>query len=80
MNTMDGKPIIRPAVVCWSCKHFSFEGGSPGYSEYTPGYEGSMDCAKNVWSSDLSGLDEDGLRVRLTTAERCTKFEPRKTS
>ena len=76
---MDG-PVIRPGMVCWSCRHFWFSGGSGGYSEYTPGYAGSMSCAKNVWDAEMEGMHEDKLRELLTTAERCTNFEQRKHS
>ncbi len=65
--------------LCWSCKHFSFDGGERGYSEYTPGDNASLDCAKNVFNTDLEDLGtSDDLRKLLMTAENCVKFESRR--
>lgn len=81
MNKMDGQPIIRLGTVCWSCKHFHFSSGGSGYSEYTPGYEATMSCSENVWDfSFCDGGSQIDLENSLKTAERCTKFEQRKTS
>lgn len=73
------KPLLRPGTVCWSCKHFSFSTGDSGYSEYTPGYDASMRCAKDVWNfSFTNGGSQEDLEKSLKTAETCTKFEPRR--
>lgn len=63
--------------LCWSCKHFYFDGGDSGYSEYTPGYMGSMTCHKKKFDYRLEDMTQDTLRVTLMTAEECDKFEKR---
>ena len=35
--------------LCVFCKNWDFNGGDPGYSELTPGYDASMRCAKRMW-------------------------------
>lgn len=64
--------------VCWSCKHFSFDGGEKDWSEDTPGYTGRMSCGKGVYDFSLQDVDEDVLRESLMKAEACEKFEDRK--
>ena len=65
--------------LCWSCEHFNFESGSPGYSEYTPGYDAEFWCAKEVFETVRMGdlADGDDLRKLLETASGCLKFMPR---
>ena len=64
--------------ICWACKYIFFDGGSPGYSEYTPGYGASIICTKNKW--DISYLEDETLetfRDKLTMAKSCELFELR---
>lgn len=63
--------------VCWSCKHFSFDGGHPGWSDTTPGYLGRMECRKGVYNFTLDDVNETVLRESLQKAETCDKFEQR---
>ena len=36
--------------LCWWCKHFTYYSGSPEYSEYTPGCDIELLCAKIIGS------------------------------
>jgi hypothetical protein len=63
--------------VCWFCKYFNFTASSPGYSEWTPGNEASIDCDKDVWQMDLNEETEDSFREKLSTAATCDKFKAR---
>lgn len=62
--------------VCLVCEHFSFSIGSEGYSEWTPGSPGQVDCAKYrktgcAWP-DRDDTEPFALR---SIAERCELFE-----
>ena len=61
--------------LCVLCKHFDFSGGSPGYSELTPGDSGDMSCDKKVWPRGMDYLDTQGYRTRMLTAVSCEWFE-----
>jgi len=73
-------PVLGAPVtgrICWSCEHIRFETGEPGYSEYTPGSEMSLECGKSYWELDNC---EDGLaefKAKLMSAERCADFQER---
>lgn len=62
--------------ICWECRHISFSEGSPGYSEYTPGYEFSLSCNKDIWSFDQYSDGLKQFREKLQIAATCKKFEP----
>lgn len=48
----DAEPQAR---ICLACKHFSFSSGSPGYSSWTPGSPGHVECDKRHWNgTDMS--------------------------
>jgi hypothetical protein len=49
--------------------------GESGYSEYTPGTEGSVACRKGVFNENWSWLGEGDYRKLMLTAETCLKFE-----
>lgn len=59
---------------CLYCKHFYLYAGSPGYSEWTPGSTGSIECLKGLWKMDDCD-DTDGYRRKMETAQTCDKFE-----
>ena len=64
--------------LCVFCKHWSFSGGEPGYSEMTPGSDASMYCDKNMWGRkfrlwDISGAED--FRKIIKTAETCQHYE-----
>jgi hypothetical protein len=63
--------------VCWSCKHFCFDGGSPGYSEYTPGDDAELKCEAGEYDKDMQDMSQEDLEATLKTAETCAKFEER---
>lgn len=64
--------------LCVFCRNWSFDGGSPGYSEMTPGTDASMGCNKghygrNFHLQDLSG--EAGFRTIILKAQTCKDYE-----
>jgi len=62
--------------ICYECRHFSFEGGSPGYGPETPGYSGSMTCDKNKWFFDFDSDSQLVFGKCLSKAENCEEFLP----
>ena len=67
----------RPGMVCWSCKYFNFDNGSPGYSEWTPGWSAKMWCSEGIWEFDFEVDDAGELQPSLQKAENCEEFEGR---
>lgn len=65
-------------MVCWSCKHFRFQGGSRNYSEETPGYSAIMECAQGVWDFNFEDATQKDFEKTLKTAEMCDKFQDRR--
>ena len=64
--------------LCVFCKHWEFYGGSPGYSEYTPGTATSMDCAKGKFGKRFRLLDlygPDDFRALIIRAGVCDKYD-----
>ena len=57
------------------CKYWSFDGGSPTYSECTPGSDWSMDCSKDVWSCDGDYMTQGEFRRCMKHAENCKFYE-----
>lgn len=60
--------------LCIFCKYFEFEASSPGYSEYTPGSDVSMDCLKSVWKTSLTDYYFD-FNATIKTAQNCNFYE-----
>lgn len=58
--------------VCILCRHFDCDGGSPGYSEYTPPVESTIECRKKKWK--LEWYTQDEYREKLLTAETCEDY------
>jgi len=69
---------MKKVRCCILCKHFSFDEGSPGYSEYTPGTDWSMSCLKNHWSMSGSYISEEDYRKNILMAETCKDAEEKK--
>lgn len=63
--------------LCVFCKHWRFDGGEVGYSELTPGWAASMNCAKSRYGrfrlEDLGSESE--FRSQILIAQRCPDFE-----
>jgi len=55
------------------CEHFIFMEGSPGYSEYTPGWDASIDCRKAVFNART--LNDIDLKAALSRAQTCKHFK-----
>ena len=64
--------------TCLLCSHFRFHEGCRGYSELTPGYEASLECAKRVWDITLCDETDASFREKLLTAGKCEHYETRK--
>lgn len=68
--------MYKPLGNCLDCKHFYFYGGSPSYSEYTPGSDMSFGCNHNFWdSSDC--YDQDDFSRYMQMANDCKSYEPK---
>ena len=66
-------PAGKLAKTCLFCRHFYFTGGTPGYSERTPGGYVELGCNNNVWETKL--YDEASeLRRHMLTAQFCNLF------
>jgi hypothetical protein len=61
--------------LCYACKHFEFDPGEPGYSEYTPGSDAHMSCGKDHWCLDNMGYGGKSLAEHLERAKTCKDFE-----
>lgn len=64
--------------TCVFCKHFDFDPGSHGWSEYTPGDAAAMSCRKGHFDEGLgydrvSALD---FKVCLKKAATCPDYKP----
>ena len=59
---------------CMYCRHCHFDGGSPGYSEWTPESPMSFRCEKNKWNMD-DYANKQMLVTALETARTCELFE-----
>lgn len=63
--------------ICLECKHCYVDGGSPGYSEYTPGEGITFECTKghDIGTKSIYDLSRKGLLVGIQRAHRCGDFE-----
>ena len=59
--------------ICLFCEHFEFDPGSPGWSEWTPGYPSSVGCKKDRWGPSFEDYGFD-LRTAMVTAETCPEW------
>ena len=63
-----------PERLCINCEHFYLDMGSPGYSEWTPGFNARIGCYRSVWEmSNYGALSE--FRGHIQKAETCKMFE-----
>ncbi len=60
---------------CIACKHWYFDSGSPGYSEYTPGSAVSTGCLKNYWVFKPYDDTEEDFRKKMQKANTCKDYE-----
>jgi len=70
-NVVTKRALVK---ICLFCKHFVFSPGDAGYSEYTPGYEASMDCNIHDLDIDLHAETEASYRAKVLTAQTCDDF------
>jgi len=72
--------------LCVICRSFYFDGGSPGYSELTPGSDASMSCSAGMWDKkagcgyfDLTHIGSaKEYRELIRQAATCPLFSPAK--
>jgi len=67
--------LTEPQRTCIECRFWEFDGGSPGYSEWTPGWGWRSGCMKGVWKLDGEGTSTDEFRRMLEAAAGCDEFE-----
>jgi hypothetical protein len=68
------KPEEIARQTCMGCRHIELSVGSHGYSKYTPGYPGEVQCVEGHWSisADEWPKDEKGKYLSTTEAfKRC---------
>jgi hypothetical protein len=63
-----------PNKTCFDCAHMGYASGSPGYSEYTPGYAAEMYCTKSHWQYDAFNDFKHTVKAKLYMAEECRDF------
>lgn len=61
--------------ICLFCKHFRFEPAGQSYSEWTPGYDARVFCAKGYWELDIFNDHEEEFRAHQLKANTCPDFE-----
>lgn len=59
---------------CMLCEHWEFDGGSPEYSEWTPGSDWSMECHKNIWKCDKNYMTKKEFVRCMKHAEKCAFY------
>jgi len=66
--------------LCVFCDHWQFDGGSPGYSDLTPGSDASMDCAKGHYGRrfTLHYIGPEDFRKQIAIAAECADYSPPK--
>ncbi len=76
---MANNTIPKEYRTCAVCKWFSISFGSAGYSELTPGSEGSVYCRKNygLWADASSTPDESQFYELVAQAKHCPSYEQR---
>ena len=74
MTTVRTRIAENVPLTCLFCKHVQWYSGNRGYSEYTPGWNASIECWKKGWEWGGSGY-EDELMTKLTQAQTCDMFE-----
>ena len=61
--------------LCLFCRHFSIDFGSQGYSEYTPGGPGSLECHRERWKRDATRVSEKEFAELMLFAQQCPDWE-----
>ena len=74
------KKILPPSKLdatkmCWWCKNFYYSRGEPGWSEYTPGSDFSIECLKSHWAFEQDSTSKDEFRNMISHAVDCADFE-----
>jgi len=73
---MEKKMHYDHEATCLCCLHLYFSGGSPGYSEYTPGWDASLGCIEGGW--DFEEMSARTLHeTMMSKAQSCPHWAPR---
>jgi len=67
----EGHPVEK---LCLWCKHFYLDMGGAGYSEWTPGWDATVECVKGKWEMK-EGDGQQEFRNILLTAQACELYE-----
>jgi hypothetical protein len=64
--------------LCIYCNNWGFDGGSPWFSDVTPGSDSTMQCNKNVWKriGFFDIYSEKRFREIIETARTCDHYSP----
>lgn len=60
--------------TCLECQQFYFDGGSPHYSDLTPGSKAEISCLKGRWKAGYNTITMD-FRDMMKKAPKCPDFE-----
>lgn len=72
IKTID-TPAGKLTKTCLFCRHFYFTGGTPGYSEQTPGGDVEIGCDSGLWQTRQNDTASE-LRRCMLTAQFCERF------
>lgn len=61
--------------LCVLCSHFCIWPGSPGYSEYTPGSDMTIQCGKYHWEMKNHDDGTGQFRRYNQQAETCLDYD-----
>lgn len=62
--------------LCLYCTHLYIQQRSSDYSEFTPGEQHEISCAKGYWSLDPDDDTAKELRVKFAIAKSCKDYLP----
>ena len=65
----------KECSTCLECAHMSYQAAEPGWSEYTPGWDATIDCMKNHWAYDAFNDNLSSLHVKLYMSRSCDDFK-----
>lgn len=61
-------------ACCVQCRHFSFDAGTPNWSDVTPGSNMSISCGRDRWRITTE-TTESAFRSHMETSRYCDVFE-----
>lgn len=61
-------------ACCVQCRHFSFDAGTPNWSDVTPGSNMTISCRRDHWRITTE-TTESAFRSHMETSQHCDDFE-----